>query len=761
MPKSKLILFLLVLSVLTVLFLPVFTSTFLYPSIDKLLIMNAEDHARRVATHFTMYFDVPEDSLRPENITNDLKEEIVEVLDNFSLEKVNLFSSTGEVLFSTDQQDIGTVNTNDYFKILVLRGHNYTKLVRKDTETAEGRMISRDVIETYVPITDKDKVVGAFEIYYDITRMRVMFNALVSQTTIIIYSVSFILLVSLLVSLVKLSKNMAARDKAEKLLSHHRDDLEKLVKKRTAELTAANKRLQEDIGMRLEAENALQVSEDKFRSLVEMASDAIIIADAETGIITDVNKKGAELMGWKASDLIGRHLSSLHPSDEQELYSRLIESNYSLPLPYNKVIYVQHISGRKIPVDISANTIEFAKGRIVQGIFRDITQRLQFDDELQKTEKLKTATVLAGGIAHDFNNLLTAVLGNLSLAKLEAAGDEKMRARLAETEKAIFRAKDLTHQLLTFAKGSSPTRKTVKLGKLIEEAARFVLHGSKVKCECLTSEDLWMAEVDEGQINQVINNLVINASHAMNDGGVCTIRAENVKLDRASGFPVPPGNYVKIIVEDQGHGISPDILDKIFDPFYTTKKQGSGLGLSSSYTIVKNHGGHITVDSTVGKGTNFYVYLPASNNKPEQEFETEEIDLSGDGRILVMDDEEIVREAVTSLLQYLGYDVETAKEGQDAVDMYELSMKIGEPYDAVIMDLTVPGGMGGKEAVGKIRQLDPSARVIVSSGYYTDPVLAHFKDYGFVGVVPKPYQLDELGKVVKGVLSAPADPVIP
>lgn len=760
MAKSKLIIFLLVLSLLSVLFLPAFTSLYLYPSIDKLLILNAEDHAQRVANHFVMYFDIPEDSLGPEDITSDLKEEIVEVLENFSLEKVKLFSGGGEVLFSTDQQDIGTLNTKDYFKILVLRGNNFTKLVQKNTETAEGRTVSRDVIETYVPIKGKDQVVGAFEIYYDITLMREIFNNLVSQTTIIIYSVSLILLVSLCVSLVKLAKNMAARDKAEKLLSHHRDDLEKLVRKRTAELTGANKRLQEDISMRLEAENALQVSEDKFRSLVEMASDAIFIADAETGIITDVNKKGIELMGREASDLIGRHLSSLHPSDEEELYSRLIESNYSLPLPYNKVLYVQHISGRKIPVDISANTIEFAKGRIVQGIFRNISQRLQFEDELQKTEKLKTASVLAGGIAHDFNNLLTAVLGNLSLAKLEAAKDEKMKARLAETEKAIFRAKDLTHQLLTFAKGGSPNRKIVKLGNIIEEAARFVLHGSKVKCECFIPEDLWLVEVDEGQINQVINNLVINASHAMNDGGVCTLRVENVKLDHASGFPVPPGNYVKIIVEDRGHGIPPDILDKIFDPFYTTKKQGSGLGLSSSYTIVKNHGGHITVDSTVGKGTNFYVYLPASNNKPEQEFETEEINLSGDGRILVMDDEQIVREAAASLLQYLGYDVETAKEGQDAVDMYELSMKIGEPYDAVIMDLTVPGGMGGKDAVTKIRQLDPAAKVIVSSGYYTDPVLAHFKDYGFVGVVPKPYQLDELGKVVKDVISAPADPVI-
>lgn len=751
--KSKLLIFLLLCSCLSVLFLPILTFLFLYPSIDKLLIQNAEEQARRVATHFTMYFDVPEDALSSEDVTSGLKEEIFEILDNFSLEKVKLFSSTGEILFSTNPEDIGQLNTKDYFKVLVLRGHNFTKLVRKDSETLEGRKVSMDVIETYVPIMGKDGVVGAFEIYYDITQMKSMFDFLIHKSSIIIYAVSFVLFTSLLVSLFFLSKNMAARAKAEELLSKHRDQLELLVKKRTAELTATNLQLKKDISKRLEAENALQLSEEKFRSLVEMASDAIFISDAETGIILNVNKKGTELVGRKVSDLVGRHLSCLHPSGEDELYSRLIENNYSLQLPLHKTISVIHISGRTIPVEISANTIEFAKGRIVQGIFRDISQRLQFDEELQKSEKLKTASVLAGGIAHDFNNLLTAVLGNISLAKLEAADNEKILTRLAETEKAIGRARDLTHQLLTFAKGGSPIKKIIKLDTLIKESAHFVLHGSKVKCECAFPDDLWQVEVDEGQISQVINNLVINASHAMEDGGTCNIRAENVKLDKASGLPVAHGKYVKISVADKGHGIAPDTLDKIFDPFFTTKKQGSGLGLSSSYTIIKNHGGQITVESEKGKGTVFYIYLPASTRVSENVAQVEEMDLQGDGKILVMDDEEIVRDAVTSLLQYLGYSVDTAKDGQEAIKLYELSMNVGHVYDAVIMDLTVPGGMGGKEAVVQIKQLDPSAKVIVSSGYYTDPVLANFMDYGFDGVVPKPYQVEELGKAVKEVIS--------
>jgi len=753
MLKSKLLIFLLIFSCLSVLFLPVFTFSFLYPSIDKLLIQNAEAQAKRIATHFTMYFEVPEVALHVDDVSSELKEEIFEVMDNFFLEKVKIFSSTGEVIFSTSSEDIGKLNTKDYFKVLVLRGHNFTKLVQKDSETLEGRKVAMDVIETYVPIMGKDSVVGSFEIYYNITQMKGLFNTLIYKTSIIIYAVSFVLLASLLISLFMLSRNMAARTQAEELLSKHRDELEELIKKRTAELTATNLQLKNDIGKRLEAENALQVSEEKFRSLVEMAGDAIFIADAETGIISDVNKMGTKLVGRDVSDLIGRHLSCLHPSNDDDLYNRLIESNYSLQLPFNKTISVVHISGRTIPVEISANTIEFEKGRIVQGIFRDISQRLQFDDELQKTEKLKTASVLAGGIAHDFNNLLTAVLGNISLAKLEAAGDEKIQARLAETEKAIGRARDLTHQLLTFAKGGSPIKKIVNIDKLVEDSAQFVLHGSKVKCECVFPDDLWQVEVDEGQISQVINNLVINASHAMKDGGTCNVKAENVKLDHASGLPISHGNYVKIAIKDKGHGIPANTLDRIFDPFFTTKKQGSGLGLSSSYTIIKNHGGQIRVESEEGEGTVFYVYLPASSQVVPKVVQVEEMNIEGDGKILVMDDEEIVREAVTSLLQYLGYSVDTSKDGQEAINMYELAMNVGHSYDAVIMDLTVPGGMGGKEAVIKIKEVDPSAKVIVSSGYYTDPVLANFKDYGFDGVAPKPYQVEELGKVVKEVIS--------
>ncbi len=757
MRSSKTLILLLLFSLAAVVFLPIFAFTYFYPSVDDLLIQDAEHQARMVAKHFSLYFRIPEHTLGPEDISIDLKDEISMIVENFSLEKVKVFSGTGEILYSTHAEDIGRVNTKDYFRSVVMRGRNFSKIVRKDTRTLEGRVVSRDVIETYVPIFGRDRVVGAFEIYYDITAQRLLFNGLLHRSALIIYGVSFFLMSALGISLFKLYTNMRAREQAERELSRHRDELEQLVDKRTAELTTANAKLQEDIAQRKRAEQALLVSEEKYRSLIEMAGDAIFIGDAETGIIHDVNRKGVELIGRPAREIIGLHFLALHPEDEKEEYRTLVDNRYRT-IPVNKALHVQHISGRKVPVEITSSILDIGGRKIVQGIFRDISQRLRVEVELQKSERLKTASVLAGGIAHDFNNLLTAIIGNISLALVEAGQDEGIRKRLNETKKAVNRARALTHQLLTFAKGGSPVKQVTPLNTIIEESASFVLHGSKVRCECRLPDDLWYVNIDEGQISQVINNLVINASHAMDRGGLCRVWAENVQVAESGNLLLTPGPYVRIAIRDEGHGIPEDRLDRIFDPFYTTKPQGSGLGLSSVFTIVKNHGGQVTVESRVGQGSTFYIYLPAVVDGADRTRDTERQDetpVQGTGRILVMDDEEIVRDAVGSLLQYLGYEVDTAVEGGVALNMYEEAMSRGRPYDAVILDLTVPGGMGGKETVRRLKELDPGARVIVSSGYYTDPIMANYRSYGFDGVVPKPYQVEELGRVINEVIHNP------
>lgn len=755
MYRSKLLILFLVLSLIAVVFLPVFTFTYIYPSVDELLIKDAEHQARMVANHFSIYFSVPEEHLRAEDISIDLKDEISEITENFSLEKVKVFSDSGEILYSTEAKDIGGRNDNDYFKSIVLRGKNFTKIVRKDHLTLEGRKVSRDVIETYVPIFSRDSVIGAFEIYYDITALKTFYNILVRRSSLIIFGSTFILLAALMVSLLKLFRNIQAREEAEKELAGHRDKLEKQVEQRTAELTTTNTLLQEDIQQRQASEEALFYSERKYRALVDLARDAIFIGDAETGIIADVNRKAAELVGREADDIIGLHFLALHPGDNHEFYRSLINNQYR-NVPVNKTLYVQHISGRKIPVEITSTILDIAGRKIVQGIFRNITQRLQVEDELQKTERLKTASILAGGIAHDFNNLLTAMLGNISLAQIEAGPDNKIIKRLVDTEKAVNRARELTHQLLTFARGGTPVKKTVSLNRIIEESSAFVLHGSRVKCECALPEDLWLVNVDEGQISQVVNNLVINASHAMADGGLCLLSAENCQVPESNNLLLAPGRYVKIVVQDEGHGIPEDKLDRIFDPFYTTKPQGSGLGLSSVYSIIKNHGGRIKVDSRIGNGSTFTIYLPAADasQKVEVPAEKERMNLEGRGRVLVMDDEEIVRDAVISLLLFLGYEADTAEEGAMALQMYEDARLMGRSYDVVIMDLTIPGGMGGREAVRRLKELDPDALAIVSSGYFTDPIMANYQEYGFDGVIPKPYQIEELGRTLKEVMAS-------
>jgi CheY-like chemotaxis protein len=362
---------------------------------------------------------------------------------------------------------------------------------------------------------------------------------------------------------------------------------------------------------------------------------------------------------------------------------------------------------------------------------------------------------LAGGIAHDFNNLLTGILGNLSLAKANLPESGVVAQRLAETEKATLRAKDLTQQLLTFAKGGAPIKTEASLAGLIQDAVGFAVRGTKAVCEYDWAEDLWLAEVDTGQLGQVVQNLVINAVHAMPEGGAIRLAARNLTVNPGES-PLTPGKYVLITVKDQGLGIPPEHLAKIFDPYFTTKQGGSGLGLAVVHSIIANHAGHITVASEVGKGAVFSLYLPSTGNPSlaEKPVAVTPSLAKGQGKILVMDDEELIRDVSTAMLRQLGYEPHTANDGEEAITRYLQAQKDGQPFDLVIMDLTVPGGMGGKEALAHLRQLDPAIKAVVSSGYANDPIMARFREYGFCGVAPKPFGLQELSKLLRMILNS-------
>ena len=385
-------------------------------------------------------------------------------------------------------------------------------------------------------------------------------------------------------------------------------------------------------------------------------------------------------------------------------------------------------------------------------LLEQIAERQRMEDELLKARKIKSVGVLAAGIAHDFNNLLTGVLGYVSLAKVVAQTDAKVVAYLTAAEQACQRATALTQQLLTFAKGGAPVRHTVSLVELLKECVGFVLRGANVRGDIQIAADLWAVNVDAGQINQVIHNVVLNAMQAMPGGGTVQMRAENVMLAAGVPFPLPEGRYVKITVQDSGCGIPTKVLANIFDPYFTTKAEGSGLGLTTAYAIVIKHEGYITIASEMGVGTTVVIYLPASQKAPVSAPAHPHIPLSGSGRILVVDDEEMVRNVLRQLLESLGYTVECVQDGTAAVAAYQRAQAAGQPFAVVILDYTIPGGMGGLETLTRLRAIDPQVTALISSGYANNPVLADWAYYGFDGVVVKPYTMAQLQEALHNVL---------
>jgi CheY-like chemotaxis protein len=369
---------------------------------------------------------------------------------------------------------------------------------------------------------------------------------------------------------------------------------------------------------------------------------------------------------------------------------------------------------------------------------------------------LESLSTLAGGIAHDFNNLLTTVLSNLSLATSQLGSEDPLGQKLKEAERACLQTRGLTYQLLTFSKGGAPVRKVMSLTPLVKEAARFALVGSNASCEFLLPEDLWPANIDETQIGQVIHNLLLNADQAMPRGGKIRIEAQNVTIRGHPLLPLSDGRYVTVSIRDEGLGIPPDRLPRIFDPFFTTKPSASGLGLSTSYSILKNHGGYLTVTSEMDKGSTFTFYLPASSQGEEERGEEgkpqKEVPVRGKGRILVMDDQEGVRVAAKHALSHLGYEPTLAKNGAEAIQLYREAWESGRPFAAVIMDLTVPTGMGGHEALQHMVQINPQVKAIVCSGYAQDPTLSRYRQYGFLGVLSKPYRIEEMGRILQEVI---------
>ncbi len=398
---------------------------------------------------------------------------------------------------------------------------------------------------------------------------------------------------------------------------------------------------------------------------------------------------------------------------------------------------------------VQERTAELHKS--TEALRAEIAQREQTEEELLRARKLESLGVLAGGIAHDFNNFLTVVQGNIEVAKTRLSADEPAQPFLDQAASACQRAKFLSSQLLTFAKGGAPVRRVVSIAQLVTDAVHLARTGSPIAIELNVAEGLWSAHVDSGQIGQVLHNILINAREAMPRGGAIEVVAENI--DRSDDTEA----HVRIAIRDNGCGIPPEVLGRIFDPYFTTKPGGTGLGLATAYAIVLKHGGNISVESTPGAGTAFTVDLPASLEAPLPHASDALAVHSGSERLLVMDDDPALRILFKAVLTQLGYDVQTAADGAEAIALYETTKAAGKGFDAVLLDLTVTGGMGGVEAATKLKELDPAIKLIVSSGYSDAPVMSHFADYGFDAVILKPWTVKEMSEVLRAVLVA--DPV--
>jgi len=517
--------------------------------------------------------------------------------------------------------------------------------------------------------------------------------------------------------------------------------------------------LLKDITERKKAEEALAAEKERLAVTLQGIADGVLATDRD-GKVVLLNAVAEELTGWSQKAVIGKPLSELfHVLDgktrqrRQNPVEQVLKDERAIELASDSILVRR--TGEERIITYSASPIRDARGDTIGVVlaFRDVTEQRKMEEELLNAQKMEAVGLLAGGIAHDFNNILTAATANLFIAKAYAEKSPDLLEKITGAEKAIFQAKRLTQQLLTFSRGGAPVKRAASISELLKETAEFALSGSNVVCEFSIPDDLWDAEIDFGQISQVMNNLIINAAQAMPQGGAVTVSAENVRVTRKDALPLDGGRYVKISIQDRGPGIPREHLPKIFQPYFTTKPKGTGLGLATAYTIVKRHSGHIGFDSQPGVGTTFHVYLPASRKRAKRKKRAAEHPICGTGRILFMDDEEEIRDTTGQVLKRLGYEVDCAKDGADAVDLYVAARKSGCPYDAVILDLTVPGGMGGEEAIKKLLEIEPNVKALASSGYSNDPVVADPGSYGFKVVLTKPYKGEELSEALHELLT--------
>jgi PAS domain S-box-containing protein len=514
----------------------------------------------------------------------------------------------------------------------------------------------------------------------------------------------------------------------------------------------------QDLTTRRAAEERIRESEEFIRSILDTVDEGFIVVDRDWRILT-ANRAYADQAGLPADAVVGRRCHEVSHRLAQPCGEHGEECAVARTFQTGRPATALHrhpgADGAILYVETRSFPLRDAAGRVTAAIetLTNITEKHLLEEERLKSQKLESIGTLAGGIAHDFNNLLQGVFGYISMA--EAAIDHKERALalLGQAEQALQMSVGLTSQLLTFSKGGRPVKRRLALGQVIQNAARFALSGSRSDCALTIAPDLRQVEADEGQIGQVIQNIVLNADQAMPLGGRVTIEARNLPAAEQGEAAAPERrDWVEIAVRDEGPGIPAEHLGKVFDPYFTTKEKGSGLGLATSYSIVRNHEGRLEVRSEVGTGTTFVIRLPAAPEAPGERARQRSSPATLGGRILLMDDDEMVRTVAGELLQALGHGVDFAAHGEEALAKFREARESGRPFDAVILDLTIRGGMGGAETLRRLLEIDPAVKAVVSSGYSDDAVTSTYRDHGFRAFLKKPYRLEELRETLDSLL---------
>ncbi len=512
----------------------------------------------------------------------------------------------------------------------------------------------------------------------------------------------------------------------------------------------------------LEASAREDLAAERERLAVTLRSigDAVITTDLQ-GRVTMLNVVAEQLTGRTQTQAVSRAIDDVLCLWDQEGHTvqevpiaRILDGGRMPETEANASLIAAN--GTRLSVNLTGAPMTDGEGQKVGVVLvvRDITESVRLMQERVRGSKLESLGVLAGGIAHDFNNVLTAVVGNIALARNDETLSRETATYLEEAERACLRARTLTHQLLTFSRGGDPVKRPMYLGPLVDATVRFAVSGSNVRYSVDVAPDLWAVEADEGQIEQVVHNIVLNAKQAMPRGGKVTVACSNVRLPTGPDASGPPRRFVHIAISDQGVGIPSENLERIFDPYFTTKTSGTGLGLAVSHAVIKNHGGTLRVESAIGSGTVFHIYLPRSSKRVAV---ASTLPLAviphGRGRVLVMDDDRSIATVTASMLRSLGYSPDIVSDGEMAVERYLQSFDAGEPYDALVMDLTVPGGMGGAEALAQLREFDPAVRAVVMSGYADTGLLADYQQVGFAGRLAKPFSLRDLAVTLHDLLA--------